>query len=401
MLGWELPPFNSGGLGVACLGLTEALASKGVDIDFVLPLFPKKHAPKWMRVHSLLGEISPEEAVRILSELGFSSPYHTADEFARLIANEPERLLYGKSIFELTQLYTALAPYLARKLKFDVIHAHDWLTFDAAQKIHDESGKPFVAHIHATEFDRTGSIGDARISDVEYRALNKANMVLPVSEYTGDVITQLYGIPRNHISVVHNGVPPIELKKLQSILLQKKMGSPLVLFVGRLTMQKGAEYFLKAAKRVLEHKPDALFIISGSGDSQEALMHEAADLGIIDKVFFVGFMRGDDLSRLYANADIYVMPSVSEPFGITALEAAQHGATVILSKQSGAREVLKSALECDFWDTDEMAHLILSALSSKGLRATIGEGAKKDAKEATWGKAAEKVIEVYRKVVNK
>jgi glycogen(starch) synthase len=401
MLGWELPPYNSGGLGVACAGLTEALAKEGVLIDFVLPLFPEESAPSYMRVHSLLGKITPKEAKELLLDLRWSSPYMSADEYEKLVVRDPKVLMQGKSIYEVVKLYTHLAPALARKLSFDVIHAHDWLTYEAGLAISKESGKPLVTHVHATEFDRTGGNPDPRIADIEYRGLTEADRVVSVSEHTASVVNQAYAVNRNHIAVVHNGVSPHDDRRYKSLLVAGKSGTPLVLFVGRLTIQKGTEYFLRAAKRVLEYKPDVLFAISGSGDAEEKLMHEASELGIADKVFFVGFMRDDDLKQLYASADIYVMPSVSEPFGITALEAAQHGSTVIMSKQSGAKEVLRGSLVCDFWDTDEMAHLILSALKSKGLRQTLGEVAKSEAKGATWGKAAEKIIQTYRSLIKK
>lgn len=401
MLGWELPPYNSGGLGVACEGLTRELAKQNIVIEFVLPYFPREHMPSWMRVHSLFGSITTKEAESLLKEFQITSPYISQKEYAKNIIQNPKSFLFGRSIYEQTRLYARLAPHLAKRLKFDIIHAHDWLTYDAGIAIREATGKPLLTHVHATEYDRTGNSPDVRIKEVELRGLSGADRVLAVSEYTRGILQQVYGIFPERVDVVHNGVVPNVECIHPAVLIKKLAGSPVVLFVGRLTYQKGAEYFLRAAKLVSERRPDVVFIVSGSGDSEHALIEEASRLGLTQRIFFAGFTRGDDLLQLYAHANLYVMPSVSEPFGITALEAAQMGIPVIISKQSGVREVLPNSLSVDFWDTEQLASHMLSVLGSHGLSRTLGGGAILDALKATWVRAAEKTSEIYVRVLGR
>lgn len=397
MLGWELPPYNSGGLGVACEGLTRGLAEQGVEIDFLLPFSGKDDTHGYMNVHSMVNaQTTDKETLKAYARL-LASPYMTEKEYTELLEKTPGLSLYGASLFQLVELFVDYADRMSKSIDFDIIHAHDWLTYLAGIKIKERTGKPLIVHVHATEYDRTGDNPNPRIRDIELRGLHAADAVITVSGHTKNIVQMRYGVPGNKIYVVHNGVlPVVPVKRLPpGIGLLRAQGNNIVLFVGRITIQKGPEYFIHTAKRVLEYVPKTIFLVSGSGDMEHQMMNLAAELGIASNVLFTGFLRGDELMETYGSSDIYIMPSVSEPFGITALEAAQHGAALLLSKQSGAREVIGGAFTADFWDIDEMANAVVAILRSPGLRRTMREHAKDDASRATWDLAAEKTNDVY------
>ncbi len=397
MLGWELPPYNSGGLGVACEGLTKGLANLGVQIDFLLPFAGGEDTHPYMKVHSMVdAQTTDTETLKLYARL-LASPYMSEKEYLELIKSTPGLSLYGASIFQLVELFVDYAYRKSKKLKFDVIHAHDWLTYLAGIKIKEATGKPLILHVHATEYDRTGDNPNPFIRDVEARGFACADSIITVSAHTRSVVVEKYGNYFDKITVVHNGVIPVcPAKRLPPGLgILRAQGNNIVLFVGRITIQKGPEYFLYMAKKVLEYCPKTIFLVSGSGDMEHQMMNLAAELGISSNVMFAGFLRGTELVETYSGSDVYVMPSVSEPFGITALEAAQHGAALVLSKQSGAREVIGGAFVADFWDTDEMANVIVSILKSPGLQKTMKDHAAKDAAIATWDLAAEKTLAVY------
>lgn len=399
MLGWELPPHNSGGLGVACEGLTQGLAELGTEIDFLLPFSGVDDTHPYMRVHPMVNaETADKETLQRYARL-LASPYMTEAEYRDLIEKTPGMSLYGASIFQLVDLFVDFADRKSKELDFDIIHAHDWLTYLAGIKIKARTGKPLIVHVHATEYDRTGDNPNPHIRDIESRGFDAADAVITVSGHTKNIVKAKYGISESKIFVVHNGVLPVDpVKRLPpSIGILRAQGNNIVLFVGRITIQKGPEYFIHMAKRVLEYCPKTIFIVSGSGDMEHQMMDLSASLGISSQVMFAGFLRGSELTEIYGGSDVYVMPSVSEPFGITALEAAQHGAALLLSKQSGAREVIGGAFTADFWDTDEMANIVVAILKSPGLRRTMRDQAFDDAARATWGLAAEKTLSVYKK----
>lgn len=397
MLGWELPPYNSGGLGVACEGLTQGLADLGTEIDFLLPFSGSDDTHPYMRVHAMIdAETTDSETLKRYARL-LASPYMTEAEYRELIEKSPGMSLYGASIYQLVDLFVDYADCKSRELNFDIIHAHDWLTYLAGVKIKERTGKPLVVHVHATEYDRTGDNPNPHIRDIEALGFSVADAIITVSGHTKNVVKAKYGVSDSKIFVVHNGVISVDpVKRLPpSIGLLRAQGNNIVLFVGRITIQKGPEYFIHMAKKVLEYIPKTIFVVSGSGDMEHQMMDLAASLGISSQVMFAGFLRGNELMETYGGSDVYVMPSVSEPFGITALEAAQHGAALLLSKQSGAREVIGGAFTADFWDTDEMANIVVSILKSPGLRKTMREQALDDASRATWALAAEKTDLVY------
>ncbi len=464
MLGWEFPPFIAGGLGVACYGLTRALDRLGTEVTFVLPrpvqrvhashvrlLAPERRAaqpvpadqdPAAFADEPVLDWAIPTRAgeferTKLLGvPAGFRSPYAggqavgaggvagsgwaeaglTASELAELehlvaeAAGEPHGHAaagWGKSgagsgyrgdLFAESERYARLCVALLKGQPFDLIHAHDWLTFPAGQALARVSGKPLLVHVHSTEFDRSGDHVNQRVYDVERRGMHSALRVLCVSELTKTIVTHRYGVDPARVDVVYNG---IDVAGAQPRPGEKLGGSDkIVLFLGRITMQKGPEYFIAAAKRVLEKVPEAKFIMAGAGDMELRMIELAAQLGIGHRVLFTGFLRGGDVDRVYRMADCYVMPSVSEPFGIAPLEAMRHDVPVIISKQSGVSEVLTHALKVDFWDTDEIANKIVAVLRHPPLGATMREHGTVELRRLTWDESARACLDAYARAAN-
>ncbi|MEI6499147.1 MAG: glycosyltransferase family 4 protein [bacterium] len=423
MFGWELPPFNSGGLGVACFEMAQSMSKKKAEITFVLP---KKHDINlpFMKVafadsdtkkkHSWTTSLHSKKdknfAVTEIDTMLF--PYETDESYRQKMSQYSERYAkYGKGSYASQGLYSNdmigevyrygdAAGEVAKKEKCDVIHAHDWLSFPAGVRAKQISHKPLVAHVHALEYDRSHEHSvDGRICRIEKAGLEAADRVIAVSEYTKQRIIKYYGISEAKIKVVHNGIKidqnaataseEISLKHL------KANGRKIVLFVGRITYQKGVDYLITAAGKVAKLYPKAVFVIAGSGDMRNQIINQVANLGISDKVYFPGFMREKELEKIYRSADVYVMPSVSEPFGIVALEALANRVPVILSKQSGAVEVLNHALKVDFWDTDELANKIIAVLKYPNLQRTLSTHGHTEANKCTWDNAADKCLEIY------
>lgn len=396
MFGWEFPPYNSGGLGTACYGLSKALTQSRVHITFVLP--------KKFNVHSSDIKIlfADEHAVKIQEVNSLLYPYVTSEEYV-LDREHIKNDIYGRTLLEEVERYARSARRIAKKEKFDIIHAHDWLSFLAGIEAKKVSGKPLIVHVHATEFDRTGGQRvNQNVYEIERRGLNFADKIIAVSNMTKQKIVEHYGINPNKIEVVHNGVDENDWKKdLRHIVTHfREMNKKIVLYAGRITIQKGPEYFIRAAKRVLEYCPSAIFIMAGSGDMEHQIMTEAAYLGISDKIIFTGFLRGDELSAIYQAADLYVMPSVSEPFGIIPLEVILSGTPVLISKQCGVSEVLIHALKSDFWDTEDMADKIVSVLNHGSLKDTLRDNGKHEASKVTWRESARKCINLYKQILS-
>lgn len=299
----------------------------------------------------------------------------------------------GLDLIEETDRYMRLVVSLVRNEKFDAVHAHDWLTFragSAAAKVH---GKPFIAHVHSTEYDRSGTNINQRVFEIEQAGVAAADRVIAVSQLTRSILVKRYGVAPSKVDVVYNG---IELSHQPPEGARIESADRIVLFLGRITMQKGPEYFIAAAKRVLERMPNVKFVLAGSGDMTLRMIELAASMGIGHRVLFTGFLRGKDVERVFRMADCYVMPSVSEPFGIAALEAISHDVPVILSKTSGASEVLQHVLKVDFWDTDEMANKIIAVLSHPALGQTLRAHGTFELHRLTWEGAAERCLETYR-----
>lgn len=400
MFGWELPPHNSGGLGVACHGLAQALSHDDVEVIFVLP----RTTPVPEDISRVVFANMPVSVRRVDTAL---RPYVTSGEYEqyrRKLRND----IYGPSLFSEVLRYAEAVREIVESEQFDIIHAHDWLSFLAGVEAKRISGKPLVVHVHASGFEQSAGRGeDPRIYDIEKEGMEMADAVIVVSGRTGEIVRDRYGIPQEKIHVVHNGIadrPKEEThsaEQPQNTFPFKRPGMKIVLYVGRLTIHKGPDYFLRAAQKVLKYEPDTYFIISGSGDMEWQCIRLAGELGIAHRVYFAGFTRGEELARLYQEADVYVLPSVSEPFGLTPLEALIHGKTpVLISKQSGVSEVLRHALKVDFWDVDEMAHKILMALKHPVLARQLGNYGILEALALTWRKAADKCVALYKKLLN-
>ena len=391
MFGWELPPFNSGGLGTACYGLTKSLAKKNIEITFVLPRKVPLH-------FNFLKLVFGDNDI-FFSESRLYTAYSTKNKINfNLIPNKNDFKLH--SLIDEVNHYAEIAERIVKTENFDIIHAHDWLTFKAAIVAKKISKKPLVVHIHATEFDRTGGNNcNQQVYEIEKQGMEKADLVITVSDFIRRKVIEKYFIDPKKVVTVHNGAEfeSYELEKASEMSKRNKV----VLFLGRLTIQKGPDYFIYAAKKIIEHMDNVIFLVVGSGDMENFLMEKTAELGISDKVFFTGFLRGNDLIKAFQMADVYVMPSVSEPFGLTPLESLHCKTPVIISKQSGVSEVLNHCLKVDFWNINEMANKIISVLNYPCLKEHLTENGLKEAKTITWDKSAEKCINIYNRFLNK
>ena len=394
MFGWKFPPLNSGGLGTACYGLTKGLSNNGVEVTFVLPMAAdiKSNFAKIISADSKIGIKSIDSPL---------SAYMTSEGYELIMKTNPNMSkLYGKDLFKEVYRYSKKAIKIAASEPHDVIHAHDWMTFQAGIQAKRTSGKPLVIHVHATEFDRTGGNGvNPVVYNLEKEGMYAADSIIAVSNFTKNKIIEHYGISPDKIHVVHNAVEiDNSYTKKEGFGLSKK--NKIVLFLGRITLQKGPDYFIYAAKRALEIMPDIRFIIAGSGDMEPHIMEKAAELGIADKVLFAGFLSGSRIDEAYRMADLYIMPSVSEPFGLTPLEAMKNSTPVIISKQSGVSEVINHCLKVDFWDIDKMVNQMISILKHAELSDELRKNAILDIQKLSWDDSARKCIDVYSQVIN-
>lgn len=457
MLGWEFPPFIAGGLGVACYGLTRALDRQGHKVIFVLPKPVDRSHASHVRMLSPDSPATAMRAIaggtvgspeQLLDDQGlpltgfqhatfrgvqasFSSPYPGFDPATWIRLSAPEGggvpgqagfsesipfsipglpgaapvagmhvgtgggagVGYGGDLVGDSERYARLVVAIARAEEFDVIHAHDWLTYPAGIALARVTGKPLVVHVHSTEFDRAGNNVNQRVYDIERAGMHAAKRVIAVSMLTKGICVRRYAVPPGRIDVVYNGIERESQQPAPGAAIESK--DQIVLFLGRITMQKGPEYFIAAARRVLEKIDNVKFVVAGSGDMALRMIELAANMGIGHKVLFTGFLRGRDVDRVYQMADCYVMPSVSEPFGIAALEAINHRVPTIISKTSGAAEVLTHVLKVDFWDIDEMANKIVAVLKHRPLSQTLMDHGSFELHRLTWEGAAERCITSY------
>ncbi|MHC4255270.1 MAG: glycosyltransferase family 4 protein [Planctomycetota bacterium] len=422
MLGWEFPPYISGGLGTACYGLTKAMDQLGVQVTFILPKPIEESYTTHVKL--LTPESICEEDIEFFREwknIKFRTissplkPYTTPEIYNRRFLERlrkkgrtqipvPEEfhlevMDYSGDMYSEVHRYAAMATRLALDEDFDVVHAHDWMTYPAGIAISQMSGKPLVVHIHSTEFDRSGENVNQMIYDIEKKGMYSAAKVIAVSHFTKNIVVNRYGISTDKVEVVYNGVDHDVngAWSLEKTGIQKN--EKIVLFLGRITMQKGPEYFIQAAKRVLAVMDNVKFVMAGSGDMVYQAVEMAAELGIGHKVLFTGFLRGEDVKRIYQLADLYVMPSVSEPFGIAPLEALDHDVPVIISKQSGVSEVLMHALKVDFWDVDEIANKIIAVLKYPPLEITLRNFGNYEVRKLRWTEAAARCLKVYEQTL--
>jgi len=392
MFGWEYPPHNSGGLGVACQGLARALVDKGVDLTFVLPKKADFGAENFKMVFASLPNIN------VYAVNSFLMPYMTQESY-KVVRKKQKSRVYANDLFSEVERYGLAGAKIARKVRGDVIHAHDWLSFGAGLAAKKAIKSSLVSHVHATEVDRTAGHPNEFIYKKEYEGTSGADRVISVSQFTKNTLVEKYALAEDKIEVVHNGIDPssyqLNSKETLGFETYKKKGYKIVLFVGRITIMKGPEYFINAASIVLKHNPKTLFVMAGSGDMEGQVMELASEHGISDKVIFAGFLRGRELSQVFKAADLFVMPSVSEPFGLTPLESLLHSTPVLISRQSGVSEVLHHALKTDFWDVEDMADKILSVISYSSMQKELAKNGHHEAMFASWEVAASKCIQLY------
>ena len=407
MFGWEYPPHHSGGLGVACKGIAHALIDNDVHVCFMLPKTLPLHEVKVpiMFADKHLNQAPVATHLEVLAR-ELNNPYISSLEYEKrlTIFMQAGGKMIPRTLFEQVDYYGALVKTLSKEDlgDFDVIHAHDWLCFKAGVAAKEISNKPFVVHIHATEFDRCGGNSvNQQVYDREREGMHKADHIITVSELTKNTVVNHYGISPDKITIIHNGNTPTEQyvsERFSSLIKLKEDGKKIVLFAGRITIQKGVDYFVHAARKVLEYEKGVYFIVAGSGDMEQQIKDLTVNLGISNHFLFTGYYTLQEQASLFTLADLVVMPSVSEPFGIIPLESMSNGTPVIVSKQSGVAEVITHALKVDFWDTDEMANKILAVIHHPVLRETLRKEGLLQVKGITWDKAAKKMKELYQTI---
>ncbi|MBN2527079.1 MAG: glycosyltransferase family 4 protein [Deltaproteobacteria bacterium] len=433
MYGWEFPPHISGGLGVACYGLTKALSSHNHHISFVLPRL-KQVESNGSHVNLIdvgqfpvyTSNLSPREfVVRQIEKISKSidvhtiasplSPYLTEEQYQeelrRLASQDAAQIPaafrstshdislsgeYGPNLMSEVVRYASVAGSIAMRVEHDVIHVHDWLTMLAGVEAKRISGKPLVIHAHALEFDRSGEHVNQAVYDIERYGFHQADAIIAVSHMTRNMIINRYGVSPDKVHVVHNAVAKDSYAGKNGH--QKGTKEKVVLFLGRITFQKGPDYFVEAAAKVIARNENVRFVMAGSGDMAPKMIERIAELRLGRKFHFTGFLKGAEVEEMYKDSDLYVMPSVSEPFGISPLEAMRYDVPVIISKTSGVSEILDSALKVDFWDTDELADKILAVLEHEPLRQELVDRGSMELKKIQWENAADHIGHIYERI---
>ena len=426
MFGWEFPPHIAGGLGTACYGMTRGLARNGVEVVFDMPRAYGDEDQRFVRVVNAsdvetIGTRDHEFSEELLEKVSFIHidsnmlPYISPEEYA---AYHDEFVRsgrthewtdvwkqrytfsgkYGANLMEEVARYAMVAAQVAKDLEgqFDVIHAHDWLTYFAGIAAKRVSGKPLVVHMHATEFDRSGENINRRVYAIEKAGMQAADRVIAVSELTRRIVIGKYGIPAEKVVTVHNAV---RFGESEDAVPERAVKDKVVTFLGRITYQKGPDYFVEAAAKVLQRVPDVRFVMAGSGDLMNHVVRRVAQLGIADRFHFTGFLKGGEVQRMFRLSDVYVMPSVSEPFGISPLEAMRSGVPVIISRQSGVAEVLDYAIKVNYWDVDALADAIYGLLTYPALGRMFASKGLEEVTGLKWTNAAAKIKTVYETVV--
>jgi glycosyltransferase len=425
MFGWEFPPHIAGGLGTACYGIVKGLAHNGVQTMFVMPSASgdeDRSAADIINASEIPVEVSSTMNVDdFLDKVQFVHigtnmvPYLDPAEFHSLVEEDRKRQVrdfsihygqtykfsgkYGSNLMEEVARYAMVGGTIAmtHKGEFDVIHAHDWLTYMAGIAAKRLSGKPLVVHVHATSFDRSSDNNiDTRVYDIEKRGMEAADRVITVSDLTRNIVITKYGIDPSKVVTVHNAV---DFSGRSEIQVERGVKEKVVTFLGRITFQKGPEYFIEAAAKVLKKCKNVRFVMAGSGDMMNRSIRQVARLGISDRFHFTGFLRGAEVQKMFALSDVYVMPSVSEPFGISPLEAMRSGVPSVISRQSGAAEVLKYAFKVDFWDVDAMADEIYALLQYPALADFASKYGYDEVNTLKWNNAAAKIKSVYESVI--
>ncbi len=423
MFGWEFPPHISGGLGTACYGLTKGMSIiPGLDILFVVP---KAHGDEDQSRMKVIGagdvtldirKVRESSYLNDLSYIEINSnlvPYTSPEEYEVLVnkaENSGMRFVettmggklkftgtYGKNLYEEIANYALVAGEIAETENFDVIHAHDWLTYPAGIAAKKASGKPLVIHVHATDFDRSGGKVNPTVFEIEKTGMHIADKIIAVSNLTRNTVIDKYGIHPDKVVTVYNAVDPLpDDERLQ---LKRGINEKVVTFLGRITLQKGPEYFVMAAHKVLQKMDNVRFVMAGSGELMEKMIQWTSSLGISDRFHYTGFLKGDDVFRMFSLSDVYVMPSVSEPFGISPLEAMQSNVPSIISHQSGVAEILKYAIKVDFWDVDALADAIYGLLNYPSLAEMFKKYGVQEVNDMKWENSGKKVYNIYQEFV--
>jgi glycogen synthase len=422
MFGWEFPPHITGGLGTACFGLTKGLLKQGVEVLFVVPKAygdESQEAVRLLNASDVVVDMQHTDYQNYWNRISFMEigsnliPYVGPVEFEKMVSEKlkgttesvssvfAERFQfsgkYGHDLMEEVSRYALVGSSIAANQSFDIIHAHDWLTYPAGIAAKYVSGKPLVVHMHATEFDRSGENINKNVYDIERKGMEEADRVITVSNLTRNIVIERYGIDPDKVITVHNAVEPVE--RTESLEIQRHVKEKVVTFLGRVTFQKGPEYFVEAARKVLNKDPDVRFVMAGTGDLLEKMIRRVAKLHMATRFHFTGFLKGDNVDKMFAMSDVYVMPSVSEPFGISPLEAMRSNVPVVISKQSGVAEVLNHALKVDFWDIDALADAIYGLLHYKSLSSMFAKHGEEEVNNLKWDNAASNVRDVYQQVV--
>ncbi len=410
MFGWEFPPHILGGLGTASYGLTKGMALQpDMDITFVMPrpsgdedqsfakIIGACHTPivwkdvDWEYAQKRLSKyMDPQEYYNMRDNIYADFSYmHTNDLGAIDFSGK-----YPENLLEEINNYSIMAGVIARTHKYDIIHSHDWLTYPAGLHAKTVLGVPLVLHVHATDFDRSRGKVNPQVYAIEKNGMDHADHIICVSELTRRIVIDKYYQDPAKVTTVHNAVEPLS-PEIEAIKVHKMENDKIVTFLGRITMQKGPEYFVEAAARVLEHSKNIRFVMAGSGDMYERMVLLASERGISDRFHFTGFLRGKQVYEMLKMSDVYVMPSVSEPFGISPLEAMQCGIPTVISKQSGCAEILTNAIKIDYWDVDAMASMIHSICTYPALADYMGREGEEEVGEIKWEYAGQKVRNIY------
>lgn len=424
MFGWEFPPHIAGGLGTACYGMTKGLASNDVDVLFVMPSASgdeDQSAVSIINASDVAVDTVTETVDEFLGKVSFVHigtnmvPYVDPHEFTQMVEEERKRQAkgfrvqygqkykfsgkYGTNLMEEVARYAMVGATIAMQHKdeIDVIHAHDWLTYLAGIAAKQLTGKPLVVHVHATSFDRSSDDNiDTRVYDLERKGMAAADKVIAVSELTRNIVINKYGIDPSKVVAVHNAV---DFSGRDNLVIERNVREKVVTFLGRVTYQKGPEYFIEAAAKVLKRCDNVRFVMAGSGDMLNRCIRHVARLGISDRFHFTGFLRGKEVQKMFALSDVYVMPSISEPFGISPLEAMQTNVPSIISKQSGCAEILNYALKVDFWDVDAMSDAIYGLLEYPAISHLAARCGYEEVNSLKWNNAAAKIKQIYESVI--
>lgn len=413
MFGWEFPPHILGGLGTASYGLTKGMYNNGdMDITFVIP---KPWGDEEKGFAQIIGANNTPVAWRDVSreyvesrigntmspELYFELRDHIYADFNYMRLNDLGCIefsgKYPENILEEINNYSIVAGVIARTVPCDIIHSHDWLTYPAGIHAKNVTGKPLVIHVHATEFDRSRGKPNPTVFSIEKDGMTNADHIITVSELTRRTVIEKYGIDPAKVTTVHNAVIPLSEDLLN--LEKRESQDKVITFLGRITMQKGPEYFVEAAAKVLQKNKNVRFVMAGGGDMEAAMIRLAAKRGISDRFHFTGFLRGKEVYQMFRDSDVYVMPSVSEPFGISPLEAMEMGVPSIISKQSGCAEILNNVIKTDYWDIDAMADAMHALVSYPALHNSLRDRGIEEIHNITWEKAGKKVIDIYKNVI--